>query len=164
MPGAPGIDRRQAMLALNLGEMGYDRPQIANITGINQSSVRDILNRHGHWGKTAEKPVFAQYRAEQKQLLQSATMLVAAKALNQVEEKIDKASAYQAAGIYGLLRTHERLDAGEPTEITASVNLHAIQGLDRLASMLSQALLPQSNDVPREMVEINPKENQEVKT
>ena len=164
MPGAPSIDPVKAAAAMELGESLYTPTEIAKMTGINRHSVHDILARHGHWGEMAETPVFRKYRLEQKVLLQSATMLVAGKALKQVDDKIDKASAYQAAGIYGLLRTHERLDAGEPTEITASINLHAIQGLDRLAAMLSQSLLPASNDVPRETIEIKAEEKQEVKT
>jgi hypothetical protein len=50
----------------------------------------------------------------------------------QVEAKLPAASAYQAAGIYGLLRTHERLDAGEPTEIHATLNVTASLNLDKL--------------------------------
>lgn len=73
--------------------------------------------------------------------------MVAAKALVQVEKKIENASAYQAAGIYGLLRTHERLDAGEPTQITASTNIHAIANMDKLAAKLSQALLEKDKSI-----------------
>ena len=67
--------------------------------------------------------------------------MVAAKALVNVEKEIENASAYQAAGIYGLLRTHERLDAGEPTQLTASVSILAVATLDKLAAMLAQSLV-----------------------
>jgi hypothetical protein len=67
--------------------------------------------------------------------------VVAAKALVQVEKKIENASAYQAAGIYELLRTHERLDAGEPTQITANLDIHAIATMDKLTAMLSRSLI-----------------------
>lgn len=44
--------------------------------------------------------------------------------------------------VYGILRDKERLDAGEPTEITA-VSSHAhMQSLDKLSQLLSQTLLP----------------------
>ena len=63
--------------------------------------------------------------------------------------KIENASAYQAAGIYGLLRTHERLDAGEPTEIHAHLNIQAVASLDKLAEMLGQSLIddPKTIDI-----------------
>lgn len=76
-------------------------------------------------------------------------MMVAGKALIQVEKNIEKASAYQAAGIYGLLRTHERLDAGEATENVA-VNIGAkAETIDALAALLHHSLTqPQSNRDP----------------
>ncbi|HEY6365540.1 MAG TPA: hypothetical protein VI585_12195 [Candidatus Binatia bacterium] len=86
-------------------------------------------------------------RLKQKEALEAASRVVAAKALVQVEKKIENASAYQAAGIYGLLRTHERLDAGEPTQITASTNIHAIANMDKLAAKLSQALLAKDKSI-----------------
>lgn len=72
---------------------------------------------------------------------------MAAKALVQVEKKIENASAYQAAGIYSLLRTHERLDAGEPTSITASINIQAVTSLDKLAAMLGQSLVDEEKTI-----------------
>ena len=164
MAGAPKISLDRAAIAAAYGDLGYTARVIAPQVGISTRSVAEIIAGHGRWGEVAEKPVFARLRMEQKAILQSASMLVAAKALDQVEAKITQASAYQAAGIYGLLRTHERLDAGEPTEITASVNIHAVQGLDRLAALLSQSLLPESNDVSGETIEINPQGNRDVKT
>jgi hypothetical protein len=76
-----------------------------------------------------ETPVFNANRLKQKEALESASRIVAAKALIQVEKKIENASAYQPAGIYGLLRTHERLDAGEPTQIAAFVSTQAVETL-----------------------------------
>jgi len=60
--------------------------------------------------------------------------------VDDMEKKIENASGYQAAGIYGLLRTHERLDTREPTEIHASINIHAAAGLNKLAAMLSPVI------------------------
>ncbi len=54
---------------------------------------------------------------------------------------MDKASAYQAAGIYGLLRTHERLDAGEATSNVAVHTKLELEGLDKLCEMLAQSLV-----------------------
>ncbi len=69
--------------------------------------------------------------------------MLSSKCLIQLEDKLEKASAYQAAGIYGLLRTHERLDAGEATQ---NIEIHShndVAGLDRLCEMLSQSLAQQ---------------------
>ena len=44
--------------------------------------------------------------------------------------------------VYGILRDKERLDAGEPTEITAVYSHAQIQGLDKLSQLLSQTQLP----------------------
>ena len=63
------------------------------------------------------------------------------KALQQIEDRIDKASAPQAAMVYGILRDKERLDAGEPIEIIALHTRQEIEGLDALAAVLGQALL-----------------------
>ena len=41
--------------------------------------------------------------------------------------------------VYGILRDKERLDAGEPTEITASLTRHEFEGLDALAAVLTDA-------------------------
>ena len=43
--------------------------------------------------------------------------------------------------VYGILRDKERLDAGEPTEITMSYTRQEISGVDALAQALSTALL-----------------------
>ena len=121
-------------------EIGFPATQIVKFVDIADRTARDIINCVGHWGKIADKPVFARLRAEQKAALQAATMQVAAKALVQVDETITKASAYQAAGIYGLLRTHERLDAGEPTEnIAVAVNVAV--SVDDLSSKLAARLV-----------------------
>ena len=53
--------------------------------------------------------------------------------------------------VYGILRDKERLDAGEPTEITVTYTRHDISGMDALAQALSQALLQ-----AREEIDITP--------
>ncbi len=144
MGQGPAIDPNIAAQVMVLGDMGYNAPVIEQRTGVKQSTVRDIVKRHGRWGEIAERSVFIALRAEQKAILHSATLAICAKALIQVDETIDKTSAYQAAGIYGLLRTHDRLDAGESTQ---NIEVHSkleVEGLDKLSDLLSQRLL--SND------------------
>ena len=138
MPGATDPIKAAAVQAYD--ELGYTPRAISNMCDIAGSTARDIINRVGHWGKVADRPVFVRLRNEQKAALQSATLAVAAKALIQVDEKIDKASAYQAAGIYGLLRTHERLDAGEAT-VNVEVHVDAVVTIDDLSSRLSRRLV-----------------------
>lgn len=131
-----------AATAKTMSELGFQSGEIAGAIGLPEGTVDDIVNgRHG-WSKMLQNPVFDAYRVQQKRLMQTASVELAKKALKQVEEKLPQASAAQAVIIYGVLRDKERLDAGEPTEITASVNLHAIQGIDRLAGLLSHSLLP----------------------
>ena len=166
MPGAPSIDPAKAALAFNLEEAGYNPTQIAPKADLNRASVYDILKKHGRWGEIADKPVFQKLRQEQNQHLEAGFRTASAQLLARSldEEKLQKASTYQLVIASSVAIDKARLLAGEPTEITASVNIHAIQGLDRLASLLSQSLLPPSNDVPRETIEVEPQGNQEVKT
>jgi hypothetical protein len=141
MPRGRQTDILTAAKVSALAELGYSAPQIEALTGVNARTAWGILNNEASWGEIKESPVFKANRLKQKEALEAASRVVAAKALVQVEQKIESASAYQAAGIYGLLRTHERLDAGEPTQITASVNLHTVASMDKLAAMLGQALV-----------------------
>jgi hypothetical protein len=141
MPRGRQTDILTAAKVAALAELGYSTPQIEGLTGVNARTAWGILNNEASWGEIKETPVFKANRLKQKETLEAASRVVAAKALIEVEKKIENASAYQAAGIYGLLRTHERLDAGEPTQITASVNIHAIANLDKLAAMLSLSLI-----------------------
>lgn len=72
-----------------------------------------------------------------------------------MEKKIENASAYQAAGIYELFRTHERLDAGEPTQITANLDIHAIATMDKLTAMLSRSLIEN-----QETIDVTPNQDE----
>lgn len=149
MPGAPSITLPQAAAALNLSDLGYSSKQVEAQVGVDNTSVRDIVRRHGRWGEVCETPVFRRLRAEQKTHLEAASRVLAAKCLVQVDKTLDKTSAYQAAGIYGLLRTHERLDAGEAT---ANLEIHVkgdIANLDQVCTALSRALV----NVSRETIE-----------
>ena len=122
--------------------MGYTNAKAARMAGLAETTAHGIIHKHGHWGEVQNQPVFAELRRQQKAHLEAATRVVAAKALIQCDENIHKASAYQAAGIYGLLRTHERLDAGEPTEIVGMVaDRRSVESIENLAAALGQALI-----------------------
>jgi hypothetical protein len=141
MPRGRQTDILTAAKVTALSDLGYSAPQIEALTGVSARTAWGILNNEASWGEIKNTPVFKANRIKQKEALEAASRVVAAKALVQVEKKIENASAYQAAGIYGLLRTHERLDAGEPTQMTASFDIHTIVALDKLAALLSQRLI-----------------------
>ena len=143
MPGAPNVPLDRAAQAMQLVDYGYSQRIAGQITGIPQPTVSDILNKHGKWGEIVETSVWHELRSTQKKHFQVATFAVCKKALEQVDATIEKASAYQAAGIYGLLRDHERKDAGEPTENIA-VAVQVAVSVDDLSSKLQQRLV-QSN-------------------
>ena len=79
--------------------------------------------------------------------MQASSITLAQKALQQIENRIDEASAPQAAVIYGILRDKERLDAGEPTEILASLTRQEVAGIDKLGAALSQTLLLSGKEI-----------------
>ena len=79
--------------------------------------------------------------------MQAASIKLSQKALQQIENRIDKASAPQAAMVYGILRDKERLDAGEPTEILASLTRQEVVGIDKLGAALSQTLLLNGKEI-----------------
>jgi hypothetical protein len=143
MPAA--TDPLIAAQAMALSDMGYGSTAVGQMLDIAQQTAYGIIKGHGRWGEVAERPLFSKLRFEQKQHLEATSRMLSAKCLIQVDKKIELASAYQAAGIYGLLRTHERLDAGEPTQITASLNVNAVASLDKLAAMFSQRLVEDNN-------------------
>jgi hypothetical protein len=79
--------------------------------------------------------------------MQAASISLSQTALQQIEDRIDKASAPQAAMVYGILRDKERLDAGEPTEIVALHTRQEIAGLESLAAILGQTLLQRVKEI-----------------
>ena len=134
---------------MNLGDAGMSAAQAGALVGIPERTARDIIARHGRWGEVADRPVFAELRLQQKAHLEATSRYLSSECLIQLAKTLDKASAYQAAGIYGLLRNHERLDAGEATS-NVELHLHSkldILALDKLGEMLSQRLIA---DAPKE--------------
>jgi hypothetical protein len=139
MPRGRQTDILTASKATALADLGYSGPQIEGMTGLNARTVWGILNGEASWGEVKETSVFKANRLRQKEALEAATRLLAAKCLVEVENKIGAVSAYQAVGMYGILRQNERLDAGEPTEI--SMNVNASMSLDDLLDRLGQRLI-----------------------
>ena len=152
MPRGKRTSLPQAAQAKALADIGYQGTQIADAVGLPARTVDDIINGRNGWREIiANDQAFKQYRTDAKRKMQAASIKLSQKALQQIENRIDKASAPQAAMVYGILRDKERLDAGEPTEITAVYSHAQIQGLDKLSQLLSSTLLPSGN-----MIDVTP--------
>ncbi len=132
------IETAATVLAMN--DLVGNGAEVARRMDLKPRTVQDIIAGHDRWGEIASGPIATKLRAEQKNVLTIASRSIAAQCLNQVQSQLHKASSYQAAGIYGLMRTHERLDMGEATEnvaIVARVDANNADGLaQRLASRL----------------------------
>ena len=127
-------------------EHGEPQAAIAETLDLPHQTVSTIL--HGStpkWEeiiKNQDTNSFGAHRRLAKQVMQAASIELAKKALVQVDASLDKASALQAATVYGILRDKERLDAGEATQNIAIVARVDFEQLDVLAAKLGQALLP----------------------
>ena len=148
MPRGKRTSIPAAAQAKALAEIGYQGTQIADATGLPARTVDDIINGRNGWGEIiANDQAFKQYRTQAKRQMQAASINLSQKALQQIENRIDKASAPQAAMVYGILRDKERLDAGEPTEIRANLTRQEFEGLDALAAVLGQRLLQRTKEI-----------------
>ena len=142
MPGAKQITLEKAAMAVEAVEgLGYSQRNAAQLTGVSQPSISAILSDKHRWGEMLDGPVFNQLRLQQKKSFQVASFELGRKALIRAEKSLDKASFLQSVTGYAILRDKERLDAGEPTEITATLNLNATVNLDKLCDALSHALV-----------------------
>lgn len=124
-----------------LGELGYPGRRIADMTKTPRTSVYQILR--GESGYVRE-PVLSQLRAEVKERLQARSLDLSDRALNQVELALPESAARDAAVVYGILRDHERLDAGEAT---ANVEIHhhvEFEDLEAVGDRLAKSLLRQT--------------------
>ena len=91
------------------------------------------------WANSALHDLTREKRRDSRCWVCALVCLLAAKCLVEVENKIGDVSAYQAVGMYGILRQNERPDAGEPTEI--HVNINASVSIDDLLDKLGHRLI-----------------------
>ena len=156
MPRGKRTSISQAAQAKALADIGYQGSQIADATGLPARTVLDIIHgRNGRAEIIANDQAFQQFRTQAKRQMQAASISLSQKALQKIENRIDKASAPQAAMVYGILRDKERLDAGEPTEIRANLARQEVEGLDALAAILGQTLLQSGKEIDVTPVESN---------
>ena len=146
-------DPNLAATALAMHDMGYTYQAASQATGIPENTVWGLLHGGHKW---VDGPVLRERRRQAKEVLQARSMAISERCLNQVTKKLPKASAYQAAGIYGLLRTHERLDAGEPTEVVGVMGRLEIKAEDELLRKLADTLL---HSPPPEPIDVTPESN-----
>ena len=139
----------EAAAALEYAENGHSYAETERLTGVDSVTVKDILKRKGHWAQDVETPVFLEWRTRIKREIQGRANELATKLLAHAEkcitEKPDETSPYQAIGMYGILRTHDRLDAGEATEHIAVLHHYEIQDQEDLLGRLAAALETSKN-------------------
>lgn len=126
--------------AIILGAMNATSREIADIIEISQHSVVDIFSGKNGWRERLNDRSFPVFRAQIKKKLQAAGLVTAAKALRRANEELPNASAYQAAGIYGLLRDHERKDAGEATQHVAVVTVDETRAREAALKALMESM------------------------
>ena len=108
MPRGKRTSINQAAQAKALADIGYQGTQIADATGLPGRTVDDIINGRNGWREIiANDQAFKQYRTQAKRQMQAASINLSQKALQQIENRIDKASAPQAAMVYRILRDKE---------------------------------------------------------
>jgi len=135
------IPYRQAALAAELVENeGLSYRQAAFQTGIDQSTVSRIINKHANWGEITEEPVFKKHRAIQNKLLQAAWRSAAAIGLVEAHkpEKLAKASYYQLMVGSSIATEKANLLAGDPTSIIETQSTAGAATLDDLIGALSE--------------------------
>lgn len=130
-------DPYKAATIAALGELGHAGTKIAVWTDTPSRTVYEILGGEKNYLKT---PVHAKLRQTIKSRLQARSLDIADRALNQIEMAIPETGARDAAVVYGILRQHERLDAGEPTSITDGAMSLKVPSLDALAGVLAEVV------------------------
>ena len=140
------IPLHEAAIAAEMIEQGYSESDASRSTGLNRGTVHDIVNGVGHWARDCQTSVFMEWRQATKREIMGRSSALAVKLLAHAEKCVDenpeKTSPYQAVGMYGILRTHDRLDAGEATvNVAVSLDSSSVEALDKLAQALSRSLL-----------------------
>ena len=148
MPRGRKTPLHLAATAQAMHDQGYPTGAIADATHLPQQTISDILSTtQPQWRDYLSNPGkdgFGAMRSQQKRVLQAAAIDLARQALAHMERTLPKASARDAAVVYGITRQHERLDAGEATEHVALLARHELIGLDQLAQRLSVELIRRS--------------------
>ena len=91
MPRGKRTSLPQAAQAKALADIGYQGTQIADPTGLPVRTVDDIINGRNGWREIiANDQAFKQYRTQAKRQMQATSINLSQKALQQIENRIDK--------------------------------------------------------------------------
>ena len=121
MPRRILTEPKKAFAVRDLTALGHNVRDIAEKTNLPISTINDIILGNNGWNERLKDPSFASYRSQRKRQLQAIASEMSVKLLDHAGLNLETTSPYQAVGMYGILRTHERLDAGEATH---NVDLH----------------------------------------
>lgn len=145
-------DLLTAAKAIELVEQeGKSYRKAAEVLGVTGNTVSHIINGDLMWSDARYDTVVTSYLAEQKRRKLLAWHSIENKSLVRLEEKLDnpqdKSSLSQLGLLAGLARDKAATLGGDPSIITASLDVKVIANADLLAAKLSQAIL-ESNAIP----------------
>ena len=112
MPRKIGLE--VAGTAQGMKDAGVSHQEIADATGLSMATVQNIVSGRGRWTEiTKDHSVYKRYRQLLKNRMQSKALIYADDILDSIHDAKDTGNISQKAVAYGILRQHERLDAGE---------------------------------------------------
>ena len=123
-------------------DAGASHREIATATGLAMDTVQNIVSGRGRWTElTKDRGVFKKYRQLIKDRMVAKALTYADRMLDSVDAARNTGNVAQRAVAYGILRQHERLDAGEATSHVAVIHRTDLEAMDRLAQRLSNKLV-----------------------
>mgnify|MGYP001580414499 FL=1 len=123
-----------------LATAGVTPGQIAEDLGLSVNLVNDIVNGRGKWASLQTDHQLQQYRAQQTRMHELMARELSTKALQRIEDTINKGGLSQAVIAFGVLQDKARLLAGESTQNIAhggTVRLESEKLTDVLARLVS---------------------------
>ena len=131
-----------AGMAQGMKDCGVAVQEIADAVGLSTNTVNNIIHNRGRWSDLyKDQGVFAKYRQLIKMRMNSKALTYADRMLDSIDAARDTGNVSQRAVAYGILRQHERLDAGEATSHVAVIHKTDLEALDRLARRLADGLV-----------------------
>ena len=123
-----------------LAEVGVSPSQIAEDLGLSVSLVNDIVNGRGKWASLKTDQQLQQYRNQQTRMHEIMARELSTKALQRIEDTINKGGLSQAVIAFGVLQDKARLLAGESTQniaFSGTVRVESEKLTDVLARLVS---------------------------
>ena len=123
-----------------LADAGVSTGQIAENLGLSVSLVDDIVNGRGKWASLKTDQQLQAYRAQQTRIHEVMARELSTKALQRIEDTINKGGLSQAVIAFGVLQDKARLLAGESTQniaFSGTVRVESEKLTDVLARLVS---------------------------